>query len=103
MSIAAKTVYMLLCEKVDEACREKNHILATEEAEKHGMKIIDKSQLMTLILEGEIEDPEGSRVFLQFRSYDQSKPFVILPDMNRFEVKLTTGAGIETTRREFED
>lgn len=100
----SQKIYELLCEKVDEACRDKNHLLATEEAKKYGMRIIDKSRFMTLILEGEMDDLEGNRVFLQFRSYDQSKPFVILPDMNRFEVKLTTIAGIHTTtRREFED
>lgn len=102
--MTAKETYRQLQRLVDEACLKDSFLIAITGAESLGMKggRVNRS-IFTLDYEFEMADESGSKVKVQFHSYDQSKAFDIQPDMNKFTVTLTHPAGIsEVHTNEYE-
>jgi hypothetical protein len=96
--------FLALKHAITDGCLQKNHIDVRNKALELGFIEADESKSMTLALRYESIETDGISIVLNFRSFDQSKPFQILPDMNKFSLKLILQEKIlEEFNAEYED
>jgi hypothetical protein len=73
---------------VDTACKQKDHLLAVQAAEKFGFHSFPTNSMSQIFADFRYKDHTGCEVWLVAKWHDPSGPFQNLPDINRIYLAL---------------